>query len=85
MLGRVGDLEAAATKGSTAGIPFLHPWANRLAEPRYGILGQQVELELSSPLHHLDEHQLPLHGVPWSLLRWVVTDTGRDFVTARLE
>ncbi len=40
MLGRVEDLEDAAAKGSTAGIPFLHPWANRLAEPRYRILGQ---------------------------------------------
>jgi len=85
MLGRVEDLEGAAAKGSTAGIPFLHPWANRLAEPRYCILGQQVELDVSSPLLHLDEHRLPMHGVPWSLLRWVVTEAGQDFVTARLE
>ena len=85
MLGRVEDLEAAAAKGSTAGIPFLHPWANRLAEPRYRIRGRQVELDLSSPLLHLDEHKLPIHGVPWSRLRWEVTEAGRDFVTARLE
>jgi aldose 1-epimerase len=85
MLGRVEDLEGAAAKGSTAGIPFLHPWANRLAEPRYRILGQQVELDVSSPLLHLDEHKLPMHGVPWSLLRWVVTEARQDFVTARLE
>jgi galactose mutarotase-like enzyme len=85
MLGRVEDLEAAAAKGSTAGIPFLHPWANRLAEPRYRIIEQQVELDVSSPLLHLDEHQLPMHGVPWSLLRWVVTEARQDFVTARLE
>jgi aldose 1-epimerase len=85
MLGRVEDLEGAAAKGSTAGIPFLHPWANRLAEPRYRILGQQVELDVSSPLLHLDEHKLPMHGVPWSMLRWVVTEARQDFVTARLE
>jgi len=85
MLGRVEDLETAAARGSTAGIPFLHPWANRLAEPRYCILGQQVELDLSSPLLHLDEHKLPMHGVPWSLLRWVVTEAGQDSLTARLE
>lgn len=63
MLGRVENLEGAAAKGSTAGIPLLHPWANRLAEPRYRILGQQVELDVSSPLLHLDEHKLPMHGV----------------------
>jgi aldose 1-epimerase len=85
MLGRVEDLEAASAKGSTAGIPFLHPWANRLAEPRYRVGGRQVELDLSSPLLHLDEHKLPMHGVPWSRLRWEVIEAGRDFVTARLE
>jgi aldose 1-epimerase len=85
MLGRVEDLEAAAAKGSTAGIPLLHPWANRLAEPRYRICGRQVELDLSWPLLHLDEQRLPMHGVPWSQLRWEVTEAGRDFATARLE
>jgi galactose mutarotase-like enzyme len=85
LLGRVEDLEAASAKGSTAGIPFLHPWANRLADPRYRISGRQVELDLSSPLLHLDEHGLPMHGVPWSRLRWEVTEARRDFVTARLE
>jgi aldose 1-epimerase len=85
MLGRVEDLEAAAARGSTAGIPLLHPWANRLAEPRYRVLGQQVVLDVSSPLLHLDEHGLPMHGVPWSLLQWEVTEARQDFVAARLE
>jgi aldose 1-epimerase len=85
MLGRVEDLEAAAARGSSAGIPLLHPWANRLAEPRYRVLGQQVVLDVSSPLLHLDEHGLPIHGVPWPLLPWVLTETRQDFVAARLE
>ena len=85
MLRRVEDLEAAAAKGSSAGIPLLHPWANRLAEPRYRVLGQQVVLDVSSPLLHLDEHGLPMHGVPWSLLPWVLTEAGPDFVAAALE
>ena len=85
ILGRVEDLEAAAAKGSSAGIPLLHPWANRLAAPRYRVLGQEVVLEVSSPLLHLDEHGLPMHGVPWSFLPWVVTEAGRDFIRARLE
>jgi aldose 1-epimerase len=85
MLRRVEDLEAAAAKGSSVGIPLLHPWANRLAEPRYSVLGQQVVLDVSSPLLHLDDHGLPMHGVPWSLLSWTVTEERADFASARLE
>jgi galactose mutarotase-like enzyme len=82
LLRRVQDLEAAAAKGSTAGIPLLHPWANRLAGARYRAAGQEVVLDPSSPLLHLDEHGLPMHGVPWSLLAWEVTDAGPARVTA---
>jgi aldose 1-epimerase len=85
ILGRLEDLEAAAAKGSTAGIPFLHPWANRLAAPRYDAAGRQVVLDVSSPMLHLDEHGLPMHGVPWSLLRWEVIEARPDFLGARLE
>jgi aldose 1-epimerase len=85
ILRRVEDLEAAAARGSSAGIPFLHPWANRLAEPRYRVLGKEIVLDLASPLLHFDEHGLPMHGVPWPLLAWTVTEAGQDFVTARLE
>ena len=31
ILGRMDDLEAAYANGSSAGIPLLHPWSNRLA------------------------------------------------------
>jgi aldose 1-epimerase len=85
ILRRVEDLEAAAARGSSAGIPLLYPWANRLSEPRYRVLGQEVVLDKSSPLLHLDEHGLPMHGVPWPLLHWVVTEARRDFMAARLE
>jgi aldose 1-epimerase len=85
ILRRVEDLEAAAARGSSAGIPLLYPWANRLAEPRYRVLGKDVVLDVSSPLLHFDEHGLPMHGVPWSLLPWVVTEARQDFIAARLE
>jgi aldose 1-epimerase len=85
ILRRVQDIEAAAAKGSTAGIALLHPWANRLAGPRYHAAGREVELDLSSPLLHLDEHGLPMHGVPWSLLSWEVTEARQDCVAARLD
>jgi aldose 1-epimerase len=85
ILRRVQDLEVAAAKGSTAGIPLLHPWANRLAGPRYRAAGREVVLDPSSPLLHLDERGLPMHGVPWSLLAWELTEARQDRLAARLE
>ena len=85
ILRRVEDLEAAAARGSSAGIPLLYPWANRLAEPRYRVLGQEVVLDKSSPLLHFDEQGLPMHGVPWPLLRWVVREARQDFMAAQLD
>jgi aldose 1-epimerase len=85
VLGRVEDLATAAKNGSTAGIPLLYPWANRLAGPHYRAAGREVNLDLSSPLLHLDNHGLPMHGVSWSLLAWKVTEARQDFLAARLD
>jgi aldose 1-epimerase len=85
LLRRVDDLEAARAKGSTAGIPLLYPWANRLASLQYRTAGRQVSLDPSSPLLHFDEHKLPMHGVPWSQLRWNVISSHADALTARLD
>jgi galactose mutarotase-like enzyme len=84
ILRRIEDLAAAAARGSTAGIPLLHPWANRLAGSQYRVAGRDVNLDPSSPLLHLDEHGLPMHGVPWSLLAWEVTAATSDALTAQL-
>lgn len=85
ILGRVDDLEAAAAKGSSAGVPLLHPWANRLAGLRYRAAGREVALDPSSPLLHFDAHGLPMHGVPWSLLAWETSGASQDRVAARLD
>jgi aldose 1-epimerase len=84
-LRRVDDLPLAAAKGTTAGIPLLHPWANRLEGLRYRAAGRNVQLDPSSPLLHLDANGLPIHGVPWSALAWDVALSARDRVSARLE
>jgi aldose 1-epimerase len=85
ILGRVDDLGNAALKGSAAGIPFLHPWANRLAGYRYRAAGKEVTLDPSSPLLHFDENGLPIHGVPWPLLSWEVIEVRQNRLAARLE
>jgi len=84
MLRRVDDLPLAAAKGTTAGIPLLHPWANRLDCPRYRAAGRNVQLDPSSPLLHLDANGLPIHGVPWSALAWEVVESAQGRVSARL-
>lgn len=85
ILRRVEDLEAAGAKGSTAGIPLLHPWANRLAGYRYRAGGREVNLDPESPLLHLDEHRLPIHGIPWSMLAWDLIEARQDGLVAHLE
>ncbi|HQE82776.1 MAG TPA: aldose 1-epimerase [Candidatus Hydrogenedentes bacterium] len=85
LLRRLENLEAAAAKGSTAGIPLLYPWANRLAVPRYRAAGREVTLDPSSPLLHLDDQGLLIHGVRWALLAWDVLTAEPDRLVARLD
>jgi aldose 1-epimerase len=85
LLRRVDDLDAARIKGSSAGIPLLYPWANRLGSLQYRAAGRHVSLESTSPHLHFDDHKLPMHGVPWSQLQWNVVSRGADALTARLD
>jgi hypothetical protein len=85
LLRRLEDLEAAAAKGSTAGLPLLHPFANRLAATHYRAAGREVDLDPASTLVHLDEHRLPIHGVPWARLAWEVVEAAPDRLVAGLD
>jgi aldose 1-epimerase len=85
LLRRVDDLAAARIKGSTAGVPLLYPWANRLSSLQYRAAGRQVSLDPCSPRLHFDDHKLPMHGVPWSQLQWRVVSNQTDALTARLD
>jgi aldose 1-epimerase len=84
LLGRVDDLKAAAAHGSTAGIPLLHPWANRLAASHYHAAGREVALDPNSAVLHFDAHGLPIHGVPWPHLSWQILENSSDKLIARL-
>ncbi len=85
LLRRVDDLDVAAAAGTTAGIPLLYPWANRLDGERYRAAGRDVVLARSSPLVHRDMHGLPIHGVPWSRLAWTVIEARPNWIRAALE
>ena len=85
LLRRIDDLEVAKAKGSTAGIPLLYPWANRLDSLHYLAAGCDVVLDPSSPLLHFDDHRLPIHGVPWGRLAWEIVEVNRTSILARLD
>lgn len=85
ILRRIDDLSASAAQGSTAGIPFLYPWANRLSGPAYKKAGPEVTLDRNSPLLHFDANGLPIHGIPWPHLPWTVADCTPNSVTATLD
>jgi aldose 1-epimerase len=75
LLARPDGLAAYLERGATLGIPFLHPWANRLEGWRYG------GVELPRDLPH-DEHGLPIHGIlPRS---WEVRGAGAEGERATL-
>jgi aldose 1-epimerase len=66
------------------GIPFLHPWANRLGGFGYSAGGHDVALDPGSPLLLIDEHGLPIHGVLTASRQWSVSKLGADSRGARL-
>jgi aldose 1-epimerase len=85
LLRRLENLDAAAAKGSTAGIPLLYPWANRLAGAGYRASGHEVSFDPASSLLHCDDHGRPIHGVKWALLNWHVISSPTDQLVARLD
>src|SRR5262245_19262832 len=74
LLAQRNGVAAYAEKGSTMGVPFLHPWANRLGSYTYTAAGRTVDLERDSPLFKLDAGELPIHGALPALSGWEVVD-----------
>jgi aldose 1-epimerase len=72
LLGQRKGLDEYVRSGATFGIPFLHPWANRIGGFSYAVGGQEVELDRASPLLRLKEHGLPSHGLRPGGLAWQV-------------
>jgi aldose 1-epimerase len=84
LLGQRGGLEAYRERGSTFGIPLLHPWANRLSTFDAAPLGRRMRLD-GSPLVRTEEHGLPIHGLLAASPRWRVVEHAEDRVRAALD
>ena len=85
LLGQRNGLPAYEARGSTMGIPLLHPWANRLGGLRYEAAGRHVAIDPDSPLVRLDPNGLPIHGVLAANPGWRGESHGRGSRTARLD
>ena len=84
LIDRRGGLRAYEDRGAVMGIPFLHPWANRLAGFSYSLHGRDVRLPSGPPLVHCDEHGLPIHGLLAASRYWEVVALDADGDRARL-
>jgi aldose 1-epimerase len=73
LLGQRGGLQAYRERGSSFGVPLLHPWANRLDGRAYSVGGRSVTLD-GEPVH-LDPNGLPIHGLVAGAPYW--RETGR--------
>lgn len=84
LLGQRGGLPAYAERGSSFGIPLLHPWANRLDGRSYRAGSDVVELDPERTPLRLDEHGLPIHGLLAASPHWEVTVATADAHAATL-
>ena len=81
-LRRIDDLKTYAAKNQTAGIPFLFPWANRLAGFQYEVEDRGVTLSPHSPVLRYDANGLPMHGLMWPNLSWSIGEAAENRLTA---
>jgi hypothetical protein len=84
LLGQRGGLPAYRERGSTFGIPLLHPWANRLGRWSFDLAGRPVRLEGARGAR-ADEHGLPIHGLLAAAPDWQVLDAGEHRLGAAFE
>lgn len=89
LLGQRGGLAKYRSAMSTMGIPLLYPWANRLSGFQYDAGGKRVDIDPKSPLLHLDDNGLPIHGLlaasPYWEIRAADADDARATLRAELD
>jgi aldose 1-epimerase len=84
LLWQGAGVEAYAAQRKFMGIPFLHPWANRLDAFGYRAGGHDVRLDPASPLLKLDDNGLPIHGLLNASRDWSLDELSADGEGARL-
>jgi aldose 1-epimerase len=72
VLGQRQGLAGYLADRTTLGIPFLHPWANRLSRAQFEVAGREVDLSAPDLPMRREEHGLPIHGLLGAAPDWVV-------------
>ncbi|HET7902221.1 MAG TPA: aldose 1-epimerase [Candidatus Nanopelagicales bacterium] len=77
-------IEGYVGRGSTFGIPLLHPWANRLASVHQQVGDVGWDVVVGAPGVHPDDNGLAIHGLDAGLDAWVVEAASAEGDVARL-
>jgi aldose 1-epimerase len=85
LLGQRGGLDGYRARGSTFGIPLLHPWANRLGGFAYRVGASAVALDSATPGLRTEEHGLPIHGLLAASPDWRVVAQDACGLSAELD
>jgi aldose 1-epimerase len=85
LLGQRNGLPAYEARGSTMGIPLLHPWANRLSGLQYEVGGRHVAIDPDSPLVRRDPNGLPIHGLLAASPYWRIDSGDQATLKASLD
>lgn len=80
------DLAAFKNSGGRAlnGIPFLAPWANRMAGAGFWANGKRYTFNPNLGTVHLDRHDIAIHGMLTASPFWTVTSLKADGKSARV-
>jgi aldose 1-epimerase len=73
LLGQRRGLEHYVKARSTMGIPFLHPFANRVSEDHFRVAGAEVDLGKAPDRLDRDPNGLAIHGLLAGISGWEVT------------
>jgi len=84
LLGQRQGLAGYRSERIVFGIPFLHPWANRLSTRHFEVAGREVDLSSPDLPMRREEHGLPIHGLLAGSRDWCVAAAGADAGGARL-
>jgi aldose 1-epimerase len=85
LLGQGKGLDEYTANGTLFGLPFLHPWANRLSAFGFDAHGRSVTLTPHQVGLCTDERGTPIHGLLAAHPGWVVESLTGDEVVAVLD
>ena len=78
LLGQREGIDCYVRDRGTMGIPFLHPYANRLSKNRFEIAGGAVDLMEAPDRLGRDPNGLAIHGLMAGASAWHVADTSAE-------